>query len=188
MRRPRSETRLGLVEMAALLAWVCCGTFAEDGTSACTDSAASNYNPSASTEDGSCTYGPCPLLNSKLNRSGANCFLADASGAWAPGWPGANTDPAPGSLTLTNSEKWIIQGLPGAPTDKDVQEGRPRPPGSMLPFRIHAEAGSDLTVRYVNIQPTQGRAEQGGGVYASGATVYLEAVVLESSELSAHDG
>ena len=173
--------------LVGVLTAALCGTLAQVQPGAgCTDSGASNFDPSAKTEDGSCTYGPCPALSAKLRRSGAACFVAATagSGSWAPAWPGANTAVL-GSLTLASKEQWIIQGAPGRWAADD---GRPRPPGSTLPFRIHADPDSYLTLRYANIAPTEGRSYQGGGVYVSGAIVRLEAVVLESSELSAHDG
>jgi hypothetical protein len=156
------------------------------GLSGCTDPAATNFVPTAPTDDGSCAY-KCDSLKIKTGApAGAKCFIF-TGGQWPVGLTGKAVADV---ITVPPGERWIVQGKPTG----GVKDAPAVPPlTNTRIFVIGASTGLDL--RYTGLDATaattgpptlsdcSGRSERtcGGAVAASNAEVHITGCRISSS-------
>eukprot|EP01047_Picozoa_sp_COSAG01_P049679 COSAG01_NODE_4947_length_4600_cov_3.017552_2_plen_1400_part_00 len=163
--------------------WSYCPASAGEGGGggACTDSAATNFNSQAATDDGNCSYTEAHLRQQE-GKAAATCYIFEGGA-----WPAALTDSADATRTLVApaDSPWIVQGKPlrgGSSTQPLLQ-----------PFAYHFTAGSgaDMTLRYIRITDSAGEfgsQEKGAGLWLSGGVGTLTAVAFDKTIESRQGG
>ena len=130
--------------------------------SGCTDSAATNYDPSISVDDGMCNY-TANNLRRVFGDSSSTCYIRGRQG-----WPQNLT--AEHTSTIPQQTVWIVQGKPDA--GDPLQPGRVAPgTDTDLSMRFDVTSQARLVLRYVKMVGAPGNGLDGGGISAHGATV-----------------
>eukprot|EP01043_Picozoa_sp_COSAG02_P042011 COSAG02_NODE_3534_length_6598_cov_2.728112_2_plen_387_part_00 len=129
----------------------------------CTDSAATNYDPSSHVDDGMCRYTATDLRRALGAPSSTGCYIRGSEG-----WP-QNLTTQPSTVPVEQAV-WIVQGKP--------RRGNPLQPGLVTPgadllVRFDVKPQARLFLRYVQMVGSPGGGLDGGGVSAQGATVEI---------------
>jgi hypothetical protein len=131
-----SASDLSMAWVAVLLLAALCGQATADP--GCTDSAATNYDPTATSESGGCEY-DCATLQQKLEPVGgqsfsaATCHIYSTQHSWP--WDAHTSVPVSGT--------WIVQGMAGAAKNNLT----------VLPNRFDVPEGAVLAVRHLEFVP-----------------------------------
>jgi len=157
-----------------------------EASSGCTDSAATNFDASADTDDGGCAYNCNALITNTGAPAGARCFIF-ADGKWPTDLTGAADE---GIITVTPGEHWIVQGHPTggpklAPAVQSLSDTR---------FAV-VGAGTALDLRYTGLDATASGAGParidecktracGGGVAASNAKIRIVGCTFSDTSAS----
>eukprot|EP01044_Picomonas_judraskeda_P005852 COSAG03_NODE_569_length_6899_cov_3.150147_3_plen_1078_part_00 len=131
-----SASDLSMAWVAVLLLAALCGQATADP--GCTDSAATNYDPTATSESGGCEY-DCATLQQKVEPVGgqsfsaATCHIYSTQHSWP--WDAHTSVPVSGT--------WIVQGMAGAAKNNLT----------VLPNRFDVPEGAVLAVRHLEFVP-----------------------------------
>ena len=137
---------------AAVSSGVCVPVFTEGG---CTDPAADNYNPNATFDDGSCTYGgggggggaPIPLTISNVSISAAPCGQANGSVII---FPQGGTPPYTYFVNGTSYATPTIALPPGNYTYYVTDNGNPPQQTGSFPFTIIQTSPTPISMTFTS--------------------------------------
>eukprot|EP01045_Picozoa_sp_COSAG04_P003515 COSAG04_NODE_144_length_22941_cov_54.823614_1_plen_1624_part_10 len=169
--RGANGSGLAVVLTIAIILELAPGGQAQSG---CTDSAASNYNTAARTDDDSCVY-DCAALRTVLGLGAADCLVFNSSRPEPEQWPaelrsrGAAAGCRGGlqNVALADDDAWVVQGRPSAGVQPGQADDRLV---TALPYRFLVDSAR-LTVRHVRMSGSCASLGEGGYIRANNSAI-----------------